>query len=274
MSISKSAGWPIMYRLNPPRLSPDGAGGGGASVSDPPDPEMIAKDEVERMIQGRTSKIKKENDRLKKEVEELRTKAAKVDVLEEKLDALAAKLAGEADPPPTDLQGQLSLMSSKHQKEVDGLKTQMEQEKQLRIQAEDRRKQVEKDRVITDALRSAKCREEALDMGKAYFQEKVVFDEDESRWIYNLKSGGTVEVIDGINEEIPDFLREATASRGGSGATGGGRKAAQQKEIEQEKATLEKLRERATASGKEGDIAIFTKQQRKVRQLEQKAAGT
>lgn len=246
-------------------LAPDGDGTGG---EDPPADKTYTQAELEQIIQGRVAKNKKEADDAK----------AKLVKQETELADLRAKLANPPkpeDPPPTDLEGRIKLMESQSKRELAALQAKVDAAEKKAVDEENRRKRMERDREILDALTKAGCRTDALPVGLSYFASQVEYSDENSSNVFRMKSGGTVSVAEGIKEELPDYLKESSLQGGGSGSkSSSSKKVAQQNAIDAEKKKKENLYDFAMKSGKEADRLAYEKQKRRVAELEQQLAAT
>ena len=247
------------------RIFWDSDNGGGTGGGD----ETFTKDQVEQMIQGRISKMKADNAALQKQLAD--SDAANKAKLSE-LEAQLAALKKPDDPPPSDLEGIKKLMESKHSKELQAINEKIAKLESEKALEKNRRMNAERDTELLLALRKAGCRPDAETIAKTHFIPSVSYDEEEERWVFNLKKGGTVRVEEGVTEEIPDFLKEPIMQNGGSGSSSGARATAQAKQLEAEKAQLAQLKERA-ASGRDDDVQKYLQKKRMVGQLEQQLAS-
>jgi hypothetical protein len=263
----------MLFPLAGPRVfySPDDAGGGGGGEGGGGDAgeKEYTKAQVEQIVQGRLTKLQRELAQAKAKTDE---DSAKLRDLESQINELRQKLPNPPDP-PQELQGQLKLLETKHQKLMDDLKKQLDSEKTEREKEHTRRMNVERDNAIFTALREAGCRDDAMEVGKAAFLNSIEYLTDEDRWVFNLKKGGQVTIKEGIQDELPDYLRESSMRGGGSGSTQGAKTAAAVKRLDAEKDKLSKLHERSIRSGADSDIQQYQRQKRLVTTLEKELAS-
>lgn len=240
----------------------DGGGDGG---------KTFTKEEVEQMIQGRLAKTKADHAALQAALErEKQTNSTKLAELQAQLEEL--KTPAPPEVKPDDVEGRLKLEQSKHAKQIEELNKSLQaltKEKELE---RSKRMKSERDRELILALREAGCRNDAEAVGLNHFVNRLSWDEADERWIYTLEKGGTVSVKEGVAEELPDYLKEPTMQRGGSGSSSGGKNAGKLKGLEEAKAKLKAMEEHAAKSGRDGDILRYQSQKRIVGQLEKELA--
>lgn len=130
------------------------------------------------------------------------------------------------------------------------------------------RRQGERDRLLNEALVAARCVN--MLQGQRYFLPQIEFDADAEEWVFKTAKGNYVSIADGVNEEMPTNLRQASTISGGSGTRQGGVVgAAKVKELDAAKAELQRLSQVAMQTGRDTDRAAYAKQKRKVAELEQ-----
>lgn len=244
-------------------FAPDtGGGDGGGDGND----ETFTKEQVEQMIQGRVTKLKSTVAELQKQLTDAQKTGEKVAALEAKIAELSAN-----NPPtpanPSDLEGKLKLLESKHANEIKQLTEKVSTLNTEREAEKTRRMQVERDTALGEALTEAGCRPDAISVGKAFLGNQVSYDAEEERWVYTLRTGGTVSVKDGVTQELPDYLKEPTLRNGGSGSSSGGKNSQKRTALQEAKAELQKAQQ-AAMSGREDDMAKYMSLKRKVGQLE------
>src|SRR5204862_2874015 len=244
-------------------LAPDGDGGGGAGELTPAG-ETYTKEQLERIVQGRITKIHQD---LEKEKTERAKSDQRVKDLEDKVKEIPPP---PIEPPSGDVEGRLKLLEKKHTQETESLKKSLEEETKKRTQAEQRRKELERDSDLTESLQIAGCRADAIEIAKNAFLPKVSRDEDDEKWVYNLSDGGVVSIRDGIAAELPDYLKDSTVKAGGSGSKGGARKAAKEAEIDSAKKLLVELEKKGKNSGDSQDVQNYLRQKRVVSDLERR----
>ena len=256
-----------------PSLAPDGDGAGGGGV----DNDTFTKDQVEQIVQGRIAKAQQELKEAQGKITALESSATKVDDLTRELADLKSKVdAPPSNPPPKlpdDVEGRIKLIEAQHKRETDTLRTSIEEEKKKREEEEVRRKNSERNSQIKDALGEAGCRPDALAMGANHFAAQISWDEDTLAHVFTLHDGGKVSISEGINEELPDFMKDPDMVAGGSGVTGAPKKAAVTKQLESEESVLEKAGDRARRSGRDDDIMAYNRQKAKVSKLQKDLAS-
>jgi uncharacterized phage infection (PIP) family protein YhgE len=258
--------------LNQVKLMPEGGEGGGTNdpPANPPAPENPPEDkrftqaELEDHIQKRLKTIKRD----------AAAKDEAIKKMQEQLTQLQSQLdkKKEEETPPSDVQGQLVLMQQKYERQIEGLNSKIDElTKQLTDQTQ-KRKFGERDRELDAALIKAGCNN--MKLGRNGLIPQITYDEVDGKWIYNLESGGTVSIEEGVEAELPDSLRRPKAERGGAGSSSNGRRGQKTSELEAEKQKLAKLYETGKATGKPQDVHSYNLQKRKVLELERQLAET
>lgn len=242
----------------------DGPPGGGGSD------ETFTKQQLEQIVQGRVAKLKEENDTLKKNQASL---DARLKELENKPNNPPPNNPPPHAPPDDDLKGRLKLLENQHKSEVEGIKAKLDAETKKREVAEKRRKEVERDSLIREGLRLAGCRADAEAMGASHFVGQVELNEEEEKWQFRLKDGGTVTIAEGIKAELPDYMKEPSITGGGSGSRGGSAKLEGKKsQLQAAKDKLNKLKE-ASDGGNEASLTLYMQQKRIVQSLEKELSA-
>lgn len=256
------------FRSDNIRLSPEGDVGGGGSND-----KTYTKAELEQIIQGRLASVhekleeaKNKNAALEAKVGELGNLESTVSELRSQLDILKGQHKHPEGSNP-ELEGKMRLMENEHKGAMKQLQDRLERESKARQDAEERRLQVERDGEIRAGLQEAGCRADALEMGLNYFQKRVKFEEDPGRWMYSLMEGGTCKVVEGIAKDLPDYMKDPTLKKGGSGPSSSGATPAKVKQLESEEKKLKDLEKLSQATGKEDDISRYLQQKRKVQAL-------
>ena len=254
-----------------PSFDESETGSGGGTPVDPK--TSFSKEEVEQLIQGRVSGIEKQLLESKNELDSLKKGSnsdelkSLISSMKEEIEELkSGKVPNPDKPLPDDYQGQIDLLSSRHKKELLNIQEQLSQEKSIREAEEKKRMNIEKEREIYQGLQDAGCRKDAESIGLSHFQGQVIFDDEDEKWVFKRKNGGTVSIADGIQEELPDFLKEPASSRGGSGSRSGTKKEAARKELDE----LEKQLDKQRQLGRSGKSAEILKYQRLKREVEKK----
>lgn len=244
----------------------DGGGSGGAGGGDPPPTpsKTYTQVEFEEAVKKRLARQAKEH---QKTIDDLNTKIA---TLEEKIKTTPP--VDPNDPAAKDFNGRLELLESRHAREIDALKQELNTAKADRETEKKSRLEGERDRLITEALSKQQCRDSRA--GKRIFLPQVEFDDIENRWMYRTNKNNLVEVEDGIAEEMPDYLKPPQMNGGGSGTGSVPPKAkAKAATLAAEEKKLADLKSAAQKNGAPTSAMVaFTKQQRKVEELKQELA--
>lgn len=252
----------------------DGGAGGAGGESDPPDPnappqKTFTQEEVEQRIAGRVKKLKTENEKLNTELSDLKSS---FEELKKSIQTPPQPPANpDPNPAPDDLKGQLALLERKSKEQLEKVTSELEREKQAREDEKKRRLASEKMSLIDHGLSKANVRPDALNVARKFFEDRVNYDEDENKFDYEMESGGTVSVEEGIVAELPAYLRNPELPGGGSGTTSG-KGSTEKKRLETEKEKLAKLGEAAN-SGQTNAVLAYRKQKKLVADLEASLAA-
>lgn len=223
--------------------------------------EVYTKEEIEQMIQGRITKTKKELDEAKaiKEKQEEDLRIAKEEL---------AALRNPPPPPPgeNDLLGRMKLYEEKTQKKIDFLEKALEDEKKEKEKEIAKRRTTERDRLLSEALQKANIREEAISIGMNHFSHQLEYYADEDKWVFNLRGGGTTSIQEGVEAEMPDFLKRSSTEHGGSGARSGGSKGTvQQAQVTALQNEVNRLEGIARQSAQDKDILAWKRKKEELR---------
>lgn len=241
-------------------MSPDSDGSGGNS-----EPKTFTQEQLEQIVQGRLSK-------LQEQLASVKADSSKKDKDLEELKKKVEELSSRPPTPPSSqddsVDGRIKLLEQRYKSEVTSLKESVDQEKQLRVKETERRRAVERDRELSEALQLAGCRPDALEVAARYMLASIVFDDGDEKWVYNIRAGGVVSIRDGVAAELPDYLKDSSIKSGGSGSKSGNKASIKEAKLKTEREKLETLSKVALASGSEQDIAAYQIQKRVVQQLE------
>ncbi len=246
----------------------DGTGAGGTGVLDDPDevddpPKTFTQDQVEKLIKDRLDRANKEQ--RKKDAESQK----KLTELEEKLKAIGSN-PGVGNPPDDadakTLAGKIEVQKQQHARAIEELQQQVKKANELQLAAENRRRTVERDTEMQSALVKACCLPNAITTGLRHFIPQIIWDEDGDgggKWMFQTSSGNTLSIEDGINAELPAYLRSPAFSSGGSGSSGGkgSAKATAQKALQAEEEKLQALQKELKTRGPTNDIMARTYRQ-------------
>lgn len=174
--------------------------------------------------------------------------------------------AGRGADTDSEINKRLAWLQKKHQQELDSLRAVVEQERKLRTDAEQRRLLTERDSALQEALAANDV--VSLEGGMKFFRDNLYYDEDAVRWKYKAKDGLTFDVKDGIAEELPDWLKKPSTSKGGSGS-----QAALVNAIDGKAGEIKAAQERAARTGDPNDIAVYQRKKRELSELQAQAGA-
>lgn len=127
---------------------------------------------------------------------------------------------------------------------------------------EKRRLDAERDRFLDEALHKVGCRD--LKMAKRMFREQMEYDVEASEWSFNSEKGGSMSVEDGVDADLPDFMRD-TKARPGSG--GKSPKARLEGSIVAKEDELTAATDKARATGDDSEMASILRIKRELSAL-------
>jgi len=260
----------LIWRL----MSPDDPGGEGSSATGtappPPPPEPAEPTITEKEANRREAALRRSYERKLKEQEQ------RMAALEEKISNLSQP-APDPEPNPgaigdPNVAGQLELLQKRHEREVQNLKEQIELLTSEATQERKKRRTVERDRLLSEALQLAGVAEKAKVPATRHFLHNIEWDDIDGEWYYKTKGGNFVPIHEGVAEEMLDIFRSPKTSRGGAGTTNGAppRRAAVQKDLERERAKLEQIKQKVSRTNSGAALQEYNRQKRLVSSLEQK----
>lgn len=134
-------------------------------------------------------------------------------------------------------------------------------------ETEQRRLSAEKDRFLDEALVKARCLDNK--MGKRMFREQMEYDPESNEWYFMSLEGVRMTPEEGIENDLPDYLRRAQSKTGSGGKSP---KAVLESALTKQKDEVQDLKSRAQKSGNDTDLARLLQGERKLRQLESELA--
>ena len=157
--------------------------------------------------------------------------------------------------------------------QLTSLQKSLEEERKIRLQAEDRARTQERDRLILESL-GADCVDPTA--GLRYFSPQLKYV-DGKGWKFVPRAGAESEadylpVPEGITKEYPPFLKRSLVAKGGSGSTGNtGGDTNQASQLQDLKNQTMKAAEIAQKTGRADAIANFQRLKREYDTLEKQA---
>lgn len=234
--------------------------------------KMFSQDDVNRIMAENKRSLQAENVGLKDEIgklskqwEEFQTMLAEVAGSDTGSDDAGSDDDFKTASAEDEVTKRLAWLQKKHQQEIDSLRSTIESEKKLRLDAESRRLITERDAQLQEALASNDV--VSIEGGMKFFRDNLFHDEEAGQWKYRAKDGLTFNIKDGISEELPDWLKKPSTSKGGSGS-----QAALVNEIDTKALGVKSAQERATRTGDPNDIAVFQRKKRELDALKDQVA--
>ena len=148
---------------------------------------------------------------------------------------------------------------NKMNRQLEQVQNQLKSEQAARESEHQKRLDTERDSLITQALTEGGAI--AVKDGIKLFRDGVVYDQDKERWWYiEPETGAKLDIIPGIKENIPDYMKPSKMKTGGSG--GRGSRLAEQKA--QSERNLATLKDRAAKTGSPQDINEYMAEKKRV----------
>lgn len=250
-----------------------GTGGGTATEEDIDTDEggddsgkKYTDEDVERMI---TQRVKRSARDVATKEKELAAKEKRIAELEEKLQELSDKIdaAGDGGTGANDedlrkQQGHWELQKTRYDSQIKELREKLEVAERDAAKSNKDRLNLQRDLEIDKALGAIQCID--IDNGRILVRERVRYDDAEGEWYFETRSGNMVTVKEGVDAELPDYLRPASMRQGGSGSTGGSPKsAAQRRKLDDMKAEYDKIVEAVKRNPRNTDTLVRASKLRK-----------
>lgn len=257
------------FLMSPPD-DPEG-GGSGTSVQDPPNTGEGAKNDPPPPPPQETFTPSDMAQMRRKYEREMLKRDKELEEQKRKIEELTSKVSGNSNPEPSTPStegGKVELL----EKRIRDQQTKYE-EQLAQVNAE-------KEKVLLELRNSNKNHQlqqalngKVVDMTGAirYFRDNIVWDELEERHFYKTSKGNLTEIKDGIEAEMPDWLRLSKANQGGSGSGGSTPrgKVQHQRDLEAAKKKLEELQVAARKDPSDANLLSYQRQKRAVARLEQ-----
>ncbi len=226
---------------------------------EPPAPGMLTQSEVD----GREARMRKANDRKLREMEASHKK---------QIEEIKAQISSSAPPAPNaSEEGQLEIQQRRYERQLEDMRAQVEA---LQANTENERKlrmNLQRDRLVDDALAGAGVTEKNVKAARRYFMPDIEFDELDQAWMFKNEKGNLLSISDAVSEYLPDSLKPSKIARGGAGTQGGVPQRAQraQRGLDEAKKELSDLQAKIAKNPNDnGLLTQFTRKKQQVRQLE------
>lgn len=192
-----------------------GEGDGGSSRNDDDEPKYSEKDLRDRIENAVKSRLNKANRDLRLKDHDIQKLQDENSKLKERLDEAEATIKSYAENPDKRNEGEIDNLTKKFERETAALRAELEQEKKARETAEKARRDSLRDRMLDEALVAVGCKD--MRAGRRIFLPQIKWDEVDQNFMFEKENGTMVEIRDGVEEEMPDYLKPP-AMRGGSGS--------------------------------------------------------
>lgn len=198
--------------------SDDGGSGGGS------DDSTISLDEHKKLLKEAEDRFNANaaKQRRSAEASELKLKQ-QLEELQTQLTEIQDKHSGSGGKDGD--AGRIEMLEKKHRDQIAALEKRLNDEAAARQEEQKRRLQVERDKMLSEAL-NGQCLDQTG--GVRYFMPQIEYDDDSQAWMFRTKNGNLVSIAEGVAAEMPDWLKPASV-RGGSGSGNGSPKLAERK---------------------------------------------
>ncbi len=262
---------------------------------DPPAPEKtFSQDDVNRMMADNKRGLQSQVDGLKTQLKGFHTEREQFE--KSVLDAAAAAgidpddfdddgtyhgtvpdntpAPGSGSPNPPEIQKIVDNLNDRWTRKMDvkvgAVTKELEQERVIRIKAEEKAKQKELDVILSTALSKADVVD--LEGGRRYFMPQMIWDDDTERWLYLGKDGIKVEIPKGIEDELPSWLKKSYVGGGAGSRSSSGSSSGKSNVVDLQNRVKE-LEEKARKTGIAADIQAFSMAARELRAITKQAGG-
>jgi len=223
----------------------DGSGGGGGDGGDN-DKITVSRDELEKIIDEKAQKqvgisMQRQRKTLQKKAKQLEEMLPEFEQLKQEREELQKQLVEATSGADDDKvpKSKLEFMEERYEKEMALVRKSLDEERQVRLVAEQRTRETLRDQMIKDALVKAGCND--MTIGYRWVLPDVKYMEGEDRpedqWVVVFRDDDNTEMESPIEEYIehrlPDNLRSPKMRGGGSGSqTGSPKRRAVQDDVE------------------------------------------
>jgi len=196
---------------------------------------------------------------------------------DKKIAGLEAKISTTPPPPPpsadSDSQdsGKIELLTRRWEQREKELQAQIDAQNTAMEQERKRRLELQRSRMLDDALLKAGVSEKNMKIARRYFGPDVVWDELDETFMFKTPSGNMVSIDDGVQEFLPDNLKPSKILRGGAGTHGGmpsSNATRSQRALDEAKAKLAEYKAAATKNPNNALMSQFSKQKQIVARME------
>jgi len=144
------------------------------------------------------------------------------------------------------------------QKVIQQRESAMEEERELRLASQ-------RDSLLSNALQEAGVLPTAMEAAIKLFRDNVAYDEEKDEFVFmEEKTGVQLPIVEGVKDNMPDYLKASNVKHGGSGGRGSQPNAL----LEQARSTLSRLETQAKKSGLDQDIAQYHAAKKQMMTLE------
>lgn len=256
-------------------LSPDtGAGGGGGEGGDDDgddgdedEPKYTEADLQKKIDTAVKRRLQKASRDAKIAAKTLEDKDQELTDLKTQLDELREALQKAEGTTDEKSQGRIEMLQKQYDRDMKQVRSELETERKARESAEAARKQGDRERALDEALQSSGCRD--MKAGRRYFSPQIKWDDFEAKWMFETDGGNTVEIDQGVSEEMPDYLKPPSMNGGAGSQSGSPKAAAKRSELEKAQKDLKAAITAAQSNHMDNaSLARVNQLRRTVKQLE------
>lgn len=161
-----------------------------------------------------------------------------------------------------DMQKKTAAEIAKANKEIEDAKNVASSERQRRLNAE-------RDKDLADALSKRRCSD--IKNAVKLFKDDIQYDNEQEKWFYkDPESGEILSVDEGVEKNLPDYLKQPKNSGGGSGGAGASGAANQgtPEALEVKRKEMQKLQGIAEQTQADSDLARYSASKREFQKME------
>lgn len=234
-------------------------------------PKMFSQEDVNRIMADNKKGLQKQNTVYEGQIGTLTTQVSD-------LKDLIGKFAPAGDPGDDDPEGgdpgdagltDIEKMEKRFKydqkvsdKKFTALEKRLKDADDKVISTEKRRLVAEKDRFLDEALLKSHCHD--LGMAKRMFREQMTYDAQNESWVFTTKDGVEMTPLEGVDADLPDYLRSAR-TQGGAG--GKSPRAVLESNITRQEEVLKSVKAVAHSSGGDSHLVRVLQEERKLKEL-------
>ena len=250
------------------------------------DKKFFTQEDVNRFMAEHKKTIQQENAQLKKDLEEYKKELGEMKKWKDEMDELLEEASEELDDDEDEDEDEdesdeddaviakgteetkkaVEYINRKWEKRMKTIEKKLEESESHGKDVEQKRRNSERDNVLTVALQKAKAVDIAA--GLKIFRENMVYDEEDGRWLFKIGDGPDLTPEEGVMEHIPAFLKISDAKPGSGALDMKGSQLASH--IEDLKKRVDAADIKAKKTNDSGDIRLFQRAKAELKEAESK----